>query len=584
MHRLLQWLLTVPSFSKPEETRAVQLLNLTLVSAIFVTLIMILGLVVFTPGQGFYIFILMSLILIYSVGLIMLRWQKYFQLKVAGIVFIFWTIAFLVAVISGGVGTAPFSAQVVVVLISSLVLGKRGVIGLTALTIFSSLIMAYLQANQLLPILLQETPYLTWVMHAGFLVAAALLLYSAININNQLIKQRQSDEQRLTDQNSLLERELAERKRIETALRESEARLRLAMQIAKMGTWDWDLVTNADHWSEETYHLFGAKADEFAQTLDAFVERIDPRDLAHVQAETQVVQETGQPFDLEYRIQHPDGQTHWLHSISQTQFDEAGKPIFMIGIVQDITERKQAEESRLELAFERERVVMLKDFLSTLSHDLKTPLTAINTGLYLLERAATPQQQTEKIQRIKNQTLLLEKLMQDAFTMSRLDYAPVLNLQPTNLNNLAQHVIEQFYTQAEQKQIQINLELDTALPSVSADQDDLLRVFMNLVENAINYTPESGSVFLSTRSGVRGVTVEVRDTGIGIAIEDLPYIFNRFYRSTQARTQVTSGTGLGLAIVKRIVEMHEGQIEVTTKPNVGSSFIVYLPPNVAALP
>jgi signal transduction histidine kinase len=126
---------------------------------------------------------------------------------------------------------------------------------------------------------------------------------------------------------------------------------------------------------------------------------------------------------------------------------------------------------------------------------------------------------------------------------------------------------------------QQSLTLDVApdLPEVHLDQSQIERVLVNLVSNAINYTPENKAINIETVVEAQAVVIRVTDQGMGISAEDLPHVFDRFYRTAEARESLLSGTGLGLAITKQIVEMHSGSISVTSEPGQGSTFTVCLP-------
>lgn len=245
--------------------------------------------------------------------------------------------------------------------------------------------------------------------------------------------------------------------------------------------------------------------------------------------------------------------------------------------IRDITGRKKAEQQALDLALERERIRLLQEFLSNISHDLKTPLSIINTSLYLLERLTDPERQQEKLQQIRDQTLLLERFIQDILTMSRLDFTPQLTRGTIEINLLLADIERQFRETAHKKNIAFELQLQDDLQPISGNETELRRAFVNLIENALKYTLDDGSVRVTTEVQDDGIDVVITDTGIGISEADLPAIFDRFYRTDKARGMDISGTGLGLAIVKKIVEMHGGRVQVESVLGKGSTFHVWLP-------
>src|SRR5262249_5352646 len=150
------------------------------------------------------------------------------------------------------------------------------------------------------------------------------------------------------------------------------------------------------------------------------------------------------------------------------------------------------------------------------------------------------------------------------------DYAHGIAEDTVYLNVLVQKVEGELRPSAEKKKLKTTLDLDSNLPPLLGDEDELHRVLVNLLENAQNYTPEGGTVAISTSLDSDRVTVKVSDTGIGIDSDELPHIFNRFYRSDRAKASIKSGSGLGLAIVKRVVDLHHGTIEVQSSPGQGA--------------
>jgi PAS domain S-box-containing protein len=257
--------------------------------------------------------------------------------------------------------------------------------------------------------------------------------------------------------------------------------------------------------------------------------------------------------------------------------DSQGAIIGLVGVSRDITELKRTEEQSLRLMLENERVELIGQLVSNISHDLKTPLSVIKTSLYLLERLNDPSRQRAKIQTIKEQTERLEKLIQDILTVSRLDQTETLIREPVDMTALIRKVEGGLRPRAEAKHQALNLDLTNSLPTIIGNEADLWRMVANLVENAINYTPAKGTITIESRSQASGVLILVRDTGIGIGKEHLPHVFERFYRADAARSLQNGGTGLGLSIVKMIAEQHEGYVKVESTLGVGTQFQVWLP-------
>jgi PAS domain S-box-containing protein len=250
-------------------------------------------------------------------------------------------------------------------------------------------------------------------------------------------------------------------------------------------------------------------------------------------------------------------------------------------VARDITERVEAQKSQMELAVAIEKANFLTEFLATVSHDIKNPLTVINTSLYLLERVDNPAKQRDRLDDIRQQALIVERLVQDILTVSRLDYQPGLKLDTFDLSPLLRKIVERLSPRAVEHHIELQLDLAKGLPPALADNDQIERAFTNLIENALNYTPDGGRVDVRASAEAGKLAVSVADTGIGIEEKDLAHVFERFYRSDAARSLQKGGSGLGLAIVKKILDLHQGHIEVSSAPGLGTTFRVELPVGAA---
>jgi PAS domain S-box-containing protein len=250
----------------------------------------------------------------------------------------------------------------------------------------------------------------------------------------------------------------------------------------------------------------------------------------------------------------------------------------VLSLIRDISPSKQALQQQLDLSIERERVKILENFIRDASHDLRTPIANVKSRLYLLNKADTPEKRQRQLDVMEGEISRLEKLIDDLLTMSHLD-ASVQDktLREIYLNRLVNDVLEIYRSLAEKKDIRIDFHAQPKLPIMMGDEVALGRVLGNLLSNAINYTPPGGHISLQTRIQAGGVELEVRDDGIGIAEDDMPHIFERFYRADKARNTDLGGTGLGLAIVKKIVELHEGRIQVQSQVNHGASFCIWFP-------
>jgi two-component system, OmpR family, sensor kinase len=215
-------------------------------------------------------------------------------------------------------------------------------------------------------------------------------------------------------------------------------------------------------------------------------------------------------------------------------------------------------------------------FVADMSHELRSPLTAIRGNLDLLRRgmADSIEDRQEALATIDSESARMQRMVQDLLLLAQADAGVEIQKQVVELDTVLLDVFRQAKLMAGNVKISLGNE-DQA--QVVGDQDRLKQLFLNLMDNAIKYTPAGGEVTLSFAREGTWVNVVVADTGVGIPAQDLPKIFNRFYRVDKARSREKGGTGLGLAIVKWIVDAHGGKIDVTSQIGRGTKFSVRLP-------
>jgi len=244
-------------------------------------------------------------------------------------------------------------------------------------------------------------------------------------------------------------------------------------------------------------------------------------------------------------------------------------------------EQRVAERTR-ELAEANERLQELDQlksrFVSDVSHELRTPIANVKLYLHLLERGDT-ERRSQYLAILKEQSDRLAKLIENILNLSRLDLGgDKVEFAPVDLNNVVEQVVTAHQPRAELARLDLVFEPGPALPPVRAERNQLSQVVTNLVGNAINYT-DNGRVQVVTYLAPdrRQACLEVKDTGMGIEPEDMPHLYERFYRGQRIGSSNIPGTGLGLAIVKEIVNLHGGRIEVESRMDEGTSFRVWLP-------
>jgi PAS domain S-box-containing protein len=387
------------------------------------------------------------------------------------------------------------------------------------------------------------------------------------------------------------------RRKAEEALRASEERLRRSQEVAHLGGWELDLRENKLTWSDEVYRIFGLKVQEFDTTYEAFLDRVHPEDRQAVDnAYGSSISDGRDTYEIEHRVIRKDnGEVRTVHEKCEHFRDPAtGIIIRSVGMVHDITERKLMEEelrkSRDELELRvRERTaelsaavtmleqanMELQEFTHVTSHDLQEPLRKIQTFCDLLnKRSASSLDNTgqEYLDRVLNSVRRMRQLLSDLLQLSRIAGKSV-QFKAVDLEKIAHEAVDLF--EEDLKKSGGIVKIDD-LPVIDAEETQMLRLFQNLIGNAVKYHDEK-SLLINIFSRHNGKTCEIyiKDNGIGFEQEFSERIFKPFQR-LHGRNQY-EGTGMGLAICRKIVERHGGSIRAESEPGKGSTFIITLP-------
>ncbi|MDD5467470.1 MAG: ATP-binding protein, partial [Anaerolineales bacterium] len=301
--------------------------------------------------------------------------------------------------------------------------------------------------------------------------------------------------------------------------------------------------------------------DLVGQTLESLLaNENDPQ----IVAEMKAALASGEVWQGELITCRKNGTKYDIHLTIAPVRDQHGNIVSFVGSQRDITHQKELDR--------------LKDiFVADVSHELRTPTTNINLYLELLE-FAPPEKHREYLQVIKEQSQLLKRLVEDILDLSRLamNKSKKIEFTAVDLNLITDQVVTAHSPLAAASGLRLEFTPTPDIPPVRGEQSQLARVITNLVANAIHYT-QKGQVSIRTFQDNDYVCLEVCDTGMGIEEEDISHIFERFYRGRHVRQTKIHGTGLGLAIVKEIVELHSGDVQVSSTHGQGSSFRVALP-------
>jgi PAS domain S-box-containing protein len=335
-------------------------------------------------------------------------------------------------------------------------------------------------------------------------------------------------------------------------------------------------------------------AEEWASEPDFFARVLHPEDRDRVLQAFARVHETHETIQVEYRIVAKDGRIVWVQDDASVAFDEEGKPLYLQGVMTDVTARNEREAKFRATAAERDRLLerereqnerlrsvdRLKDeFIALVSHELRTPLTSIRGYLELVleEGADLRDDHLGFLEIVDRNAERLLGLVNDLLAVAqaeagklRFDWADV-ELEP-----LLAQCVEAARPAAERAGVRLTFSFDQAEPIV-ADPGRVGQLVDNLVSNAIKFTPAGGCVDVRLRSRCDCVVIEVEDTGPGIASDEQARLFERFFRTRSATNGAVPGTGLGLSIAKAIAEAHGGTIAVESEEGRGTTFRVELP-------
>jgi PAS domain S-box-containing protein len=373
-----------------------------------------------------------------------------------------------------------------------------------------------------------------------------------------------------------------ERIRAENNARRSESRLRFALDAASMGTWDWDLETKSVRWSEDLERLHGLPKGFFDGTFASYEREIHPDDRERVLEAARRAIENGVPYEVEYRMLAPDGSVRWVEGKGTVEYD-GDRPVRMTGVCMLVTRRKEAELARLALAEEANR---LKDeFLATLSHELRTPLNAILGWAQIVTADSLPPDRLRRaFDIIARNAKLQGQLIEDILDVSRIVSGKLeIERVPVKLAQLLDELISGLLPQAGAKRIRVSRSISPDLPPVDGDPQRLQQIFGNVISNAIKFTPEGGEISIDCEAEGDGTTINVRDTGIGIKPDFLPFVFDRFRQGDSRITRKHGGLGLGLAIARHLIEKHGGSIEAHSDgEGLGTLIRIHLPSAGAA--
>ena len=410
-------------------------------------------------------------------------------------------------------------------------------------------------------------------------------------------------------------RDVTEHERAEKELRQSEARLAEAERIARLGNWEWDIRTGALAWSDEVYRIFALSPQGFGASYEAFLNAVHPDDREHVARAVQEALYAKKPYSIDHRIVLPDGSERTVHEEAEVTFDTAGKPIRMLGTVQDTTERTMLQD-QLARAHKLEAIGQLA---AGIAHEINTPIQYIGDNVYFLGQSfavlrhvfgkfqsllaaakagelfpqlvAEAEREAEQAElgyltveiplAIEQSLDGVRRVAEIVRAMKEFSHPEVRRKVPVDINRSIESTLT--VARNEWKYVaEVTTDLDERLAVVPCVPGELNQVILNLIVNAADAIAEvagdpparKGTISIRTRALDDKAEIRIRDTGGGIPNQIASRVFDPFFTTKGPG----KGTGQGLAIAHAVVvERHGGSINFETESGKGTTFIIRLP-------
>ena len=407
---------------------------------------------------------------------------------------------------------------------------------------------------------------------------------------------------------SKIARDITEQKQARRALDEASARLKLALDAARLGDWSWDARTGMVTLSETAALLFGIPPGP-QMTWDQMTDLLHPDDREHARLAVDDALANHRDYDVEYRVERADNTEAWVSSKGRGIYADDGTTVGMLGFVQDISLRKKNEDTlrqqaealltlnetaqtaRAEAeqaAAQNERLYkqaeessrLKEEFLATISHELRTPLSAILGWARMLRTGQlSAENATKALDTIERNARAQAQLVDDLLDVSRIITGKLrMDVRPADPNSFIDAAVEAVKPAAEAKGVRLQKVVDTGAVSIPGDPVRLQQVIWNLLSNAIKFTPRGGRVQIYSQRVNSHLEIVVSDSGQGIPPDFLPHVFDRFRQADQKTSRQHGGMGLGLAIVRHLVEMHGGSVRASSEgEGKGATFTVMLP-------
>lgn len=374
-------------------------------------------------------------------------------------------------------------------------------------------------------------------------------------------------------------RDITETRRTQEKLLASEKSLNEAQRIAKIGSWDFNLFTQELNWSDELYEIFEIQNKPNNPNLYAeYLSRFTPEDAEQLNINVRNTISNNVPYEMEHQIVLDDQKTKWVFCTGVPIVDDKNKVIALRGVVQDITQKKQIDET-IKAKEKAEAANKAKsDFLANMSHEIRTPLNGIVGFTDLLLKMNFDKDQLEYLNMVNESANTLMDIINNILDFSKIESGKLeLDFEEINLHELSHQIINLFKYEANYKKIDLIINIDANVPQyIIGDSIRLKQILLNLLSNAMKFT-FSGHIRLNVnqveeKDGFSKIKFSVKDTGIGIKIKNQKKIFQSFVQADSTTTRKYGGTGLGLAISNQLLGLKKSKLKLDSTFGKGSEF------------